>query len=148
METRSTSKSLESSHSMDYSYEEDMPSLGGTSPHGDTIFLKLRWPSNLGGSSKDGGIGEKNDNNDAVCNIEYQPNHERKKADVNISLDEGDESNGEDTGHNPVQTESDGEEMPVLPKVPVKRKVTNQPRVCERRTQRGSAKSASPHTKR
>ena len=148
METRSPSNSPERSHSTDYSYDDDTPSLGGRSPHGDTPFLKLRWPSDLGGSGEDGGIGQKSDNNDAVCNTEYQPKHERKKADVDMSLDEGDESNGEDSGHNPIQTDSDGEEMPVLPKVPVKRKVTNQPRVSERRTQRGSAKSASPQTKR
>ena len=147
-ERRSPSKSPESSHSTDYSYEEDTPSLGGTSPHGESTFMKMRWPSDLGGSGEDGGVGQRSDNNDAFGNTEYQPKHERKKSDGDISLDEGDESNGEDTGHNPIQTDTDGEEVPVLPKVPVKRKVTNQPKVHERRTQRGSAKSASPQTKR
>ena len=45
---------------------------------------------------------------------------------------------------NPGEAESDGEEMPVLPKVPVKRKSLNEAKACERRTQRGRPKSASP----
>ena len=47
---------------------------------------------------------------------------------MDLILDEGDESDGDDTALHPIQTESGGEEMPVLPKVPVKRKVANQPK--------------------
>ena len=47
-----------------------------------------------------------------------------------------------------VDPESDGEEMPVLPKVPVKRKLLNEAKGCERRTQRGRPKSASPLMKK
>ena len=148
LETRSPYKSLESSDSMDYSYEEDTPSIGGTSPHGETTYPKLRWPSDLGESHEDGGKGSKNEVNDVHCNTELQNKHERKKADVDISLEEGDESDGEYTGLNPIGTESEGEEKPVLPKVPVKRKVMNPPKVCERRTQRGRTKTTSPQTKK
>lgn len=148
METRSPSRSPESSHSKGYSYDEDTPSLGGTRPHGETTFPKLRWPLDSGGSHEEGGTAQKSDNNGVHITTEYQSKHERKKSDVDLSLEEGDESDGDDTGLNPIQTESDGEEMPVLPRVPVKRKVVNQPRVRERRTQRGSAKSTSPQTKR
>ena len=148
MRTRSPSRSPESSHCMDYSYEEDTPSLGGTSPHGETTCPKLQWPSDLGGSPEDGGTDQQLDYHDVAVNIDYQPKHGRKEADVDIGLEEDDESNGEDTGRNPIQTESDGDDMPVLPKVPVKRKVTNPPRATERRTQRSTAKSRSPHTKR
>ena len=148
METRSPSRSPVSSHSTDYSYDEDTPSLGGTRPHGETTFPKLRWPMDLGGSDEEGGTAQKSDNNGVQGTTEYQSKHERKKDDAELSLEEGDESDGSDTGLNPLQTESDAEEKPVLPRVPVKRKVVNQPRVRERRTQRGSAKSTSPQTKR
>ena len=148
VERRSPSWSPESSHLMDYSYEEDTRSLGGTSPHGETTFPKLRWPSDTEDPNEDGRPGQKGDNNGVHCNTEYQPKQERSKADVDISLEEGDEPNGEDTGRKTIQTESDDEDLPVLPKIPVKRKVTNPPKVSDRKTQRGSAKSTSPSTKR
>ena len=147
-EMRSPSRSPESSHLMDYSYDEDTPSLGGTSPCGETTFQKLSWPLASEGSHEEGGTTQKSDNNGVHCTTEYQSNNVVKKADVDLSLEECDESDGDDTGLNPNQTESAGEELPVLPRVPVKRKVVNQPRVRERRTQRGSAKSTSPQTKR
>lgn len=147
-ETRSPSWSPESSHLMNYSYEEDTAGLGGTSPHGETTFPKLRWPAYLGDGYLDGGSGQKSDDNDVHSKTMNEPKHERLKSDVDISLEEGDESNGEDTGRDAIQTESDGEELPVVPKVPMKRKVANPPKVSERRTQRGCAKSTSPSTKR
>ena len=147
-EIRNPSRSLESSHLMGYSYEEDTPSIGGKTFHAETTFPKLRWPLDIGGSHSDGGIRKKNDNKDVHCNTEYQTRHEPEKADVDINLEEGDESNDEDVGHNPTGTNSNGEEMPVLPKVPVKRKVANKPRACERRAQRGKPKISSPHTKK
>lgn len=133
---------------MNYSYEEDTAGFGGTSPPGQTTFPKLRWPMDFGDPHEDGGSGHKSDDNDVLGNTLNQPKHERNKSNVDISQEEGDESNGEDSGRNAIQTDSDGEEPPVLPKVPVKRKVTNPPKVSERRTQRGSAKSTSPSTKR
>ena len=148
LETRSPSKSLESADSMDYSYEEDTPSIGGTSPHGEMPYPKLIWPTDLGESVEDRGKGSKNEVHDVHGNTEHRHKHERKKADVDISVEEGDESDGEDTGLNPVGTESEGEEKPVLPKVPVKRKVMNPPKVSERRTQRGKTKTTSPQTKK
>ena len=148
METRSPSMSPESSHLMDYSYEEDTPSIGGASPTGETTFTKLRWPSDLGAALEDKEAGNKSDINDLHCATEHQNKQQRKKVDVDISLEEADESGGEDIGRNPDGTESEGEEIPVLPKVPMKRKVLNQQRVCERRTQRGRTKSTSPQTKK
>ena len=65
-----------------------------------------------------------------------------------ISLQEGDESNEEDLEANPTATETDGDEIPVLPKVPVKRKILNDAKGSERKTQRGSTKSASPQMKK
>ena len=51
-------------------------------------------------------------------------------------------------GHNQPGTESDGEELPVLPKVPVKRRLQNEARAGERRTQRGKTNRTSPSTKK
>ena len=146
--TRSRSRSPESSQSTDYSYEEDTPSIGGASPPGDTTFPKLRWPLDIGGSNEDGGAGNKHDNGDVHRGKENQNMHEGKNADLDVSLAEDDESNGEDNGRDPILPESEGEELPVLPKVPVKRKVQNEPRASERRTQRGRTKSGSPQIKK
>lgn len=104
METRSPSRSPESSHLMDYSYEEDFPSIGRTSPCGDTTFPKLRWPLDIGGSHEHGGARKKLDNNDVHCHTKNQNRHERNHDDVDISMEEDDESNGEDIGHNPIPT--------------------------------------------
>lgn len=146
-ETRSPSMSPESSHAMDYSYEEDTLSIGGASPNGETKFSKLKWPSDSGASLEGEVTGKKNANHDVHCNTGYLNKHSRKKADVDISSKDVDESEGEDTGRNAIGTESEGEEMPVLPRVPVKRKVASQPRVCERRTQRGRTQSGKSSDK-
>ena len=148
MERRSPSWSQESSHTMNYSYEEDAAGLGGTSPLPETTFPKLSWPLDLGDPHEDGGSGHKSDDNDIHGNTEDQPKHDLNKNDMAFSQEEDEESNGEDYGRNAIETESDGEELPVLPKVPVKRKVTNPQKVPERRSQRGSTISTSPSTKR
>ena len=148
MERRSPSRSPESSPSTNYSYEEDTSRLGGTSPHAETPFPKLRWPLDPGTSLEDVGKGSKNAMNDEHRNTEYQHKHGRRKADMDLSGEEADEPNGEDTLLNPIGTDSEGEELPVLPKLPVKRKATNQPKVSERRTQRGRPKTSSPQTKK
>ena len=139
--TRSPSMSPESSHLMDYSYEEDTPSIGGKSPCGDTTFdIEL--------TNEDGGPKKTLDNTDVHCDTENQNMHEGKNDDVDVNLEEYDESNGEDTGRDPIPAESESEELPVLPRVPVKRKAQNEPRVSERKTQRGRPKSGTPQTKK
>lgn len=147
-ERRSPSRSPFSSPSTNYSYEEDTPHLGGTSPHASSPFPKLRWPLDPGTSLEDVGKGSKNAMNNEHGHTEYQNKHERKKIDMDVSLEEGDKPNGEDTALNPIGTDSEGEELPVLPKVPVKRKATNQPKVSEKRTQKGRTKTSSPQTKK
>ena len=144
----SPSRSHESSPSTDYSYEEDTLNIGGTSTGGDTPFLKLRWPLDLGDSHEDGGIGKEHDSRDLHGDTENQNMHEGKNDDVDASLEEDDESDGDDIGRVPLPAESDGDELPVLPKVPVKRKLQNEARVSEKRTQRGKTKSGSPQTKK
>lgn len=148
MESRSPSRSLESSHLMDYGYEEDTPSIGGTSPCGDMLLEKLRWPSDIGGSHSDGETGKKLEFDDVQCHTEAQNRNEPKDDDGGMEQEEDDESHGEDTGRNPHAIESDGEELPVLPKVLVKRKVMNEPRASERRSQRGRTQSGSPQTRK
>jgi hypothetical protein len=133
---------------MDDSYEEDTAGLEHTSPHGEIPFPKLRWPAVVGHGDEDGGSGPLSDHHDVPRKTMNEHNTERLKAEVDFTLEEGDESNGEDSVRDANQTESDYEELPVVPKVPVKRKVSNPPKVSERRTQRGSAKSTSPSTKR
>jgi hypothetical protein len=147
-ETRSPSWSPESSHLMDDSYDEDTADLEHTSPHGETTFPKLRWHADVGHGNEDGGYGQPSDQHDVHSKTMNDTKTDRLKSDVDITLEEGDESDGEDTGRDAIQTESDYEELPVVPKVPVKRKVAKEPKVSEGRTQRGSAKNTSPSTKR
>jgi hypothetical protein len=63
-------------------------------------------------------------------------------------LVEDDEMTDEDVQRRPNGTDTDGEELPVLPKVPVKRKLMSEPKGSERRTQRGRSKSTSPQLKK
>ena len=148
MVTRSPSRSLESSHLMDYGYEEDTPSIGGTSPRGDMLIQKLTWPSDIGGSHSDGETGKKLEYDDVQYHTENLNRNEPIDDDGGIQQEEDNESHGEDTGRNPEATESDGEELPVLPKVFVKRKAMNEPRVSERRSQRGRTQSGSPQARK
>lgn len=74
--------------------------------------------------------------------------HERKKGNEVLSLDEGDLSDEEDGERNPNGTETDVEELPVLPKVLVKRKLMGESRGSEKKTQRGRPKSSSPQMKK
>ena len=90
----------------------------------------------------------KSENNNVPCNNETHKKFARKQDDEQINVHEGDESNEKDFEANHIGTETDGEEIPVLPKVPVKNKILNEAKGCERRTQRGSTKSASPQLKK
>ena len=79
---------------------------------------------------------------------ETVPQSRRNQSEGSISLVEGDESNEEDAVGEPVEPESDGEDMPVLPKVPVKRKLVNEAKGGERRTQRGRPRNPTPQMKK
>jgi hypothetical protein len=81
----------------------------------------------------------------------HNENHKksgRKQGDEEYSQHEGDETNDEDLEGSPLGTETDGEEIPVLPRVPVKRKLLNEGKGNDLKTQRGRAKSASPNMKK
>jgi hypothetical protein len=141
-------RSPESSHVMNYSYEGDTKSVGGKSLDVETTFPKLRWPEDIEDLHEDGGKGKKNDNDVGQCKKESQKKNDRSNCNDEISMEEGDESDEDDPGRNPIGIESDSEELPVLPKVPVKRKLVNESRACERRTPRGRTKSTSPQIKK
>ena len=147
VDIQSPSVSRESSHLMNYSYESDTNGLGGRSQAIETTFQKLSWPADEG-DDHEGGIRMKSENNSAPSNNETHKKSGRKQGVEEISLHEGDESNEEDLEGSPIGTETDGEELPVLPKVPVKRKLLNEGKGCDKRTQRGRAKSASPQLKK
>ena len=144
---QSPSMSRESSHLMNYSYEEDTHSLGGSSPGNETTFPKLIWPADEV-DEHEVRLGTKSENNSAPSKREKHKKSGGQQAEWDLSDHQGDESNEEDVEGNPVGTESDGEEMPVLPKVPVKRKLLNEGKSSEKRTQKGRAKSASPQMKK
>ena len=144
----SPSRSPESSHVMNYSYSGDTKSVGGRSIELGTTFTKLRWPSDIEDLMEDEGA-EKNTVNDVIeSNKESQKKNERSIGDDDANMEEGDEPSDEDPVHHPIATELDLEELPVLPKVPVKRKLLNESRSAERRNARGSAKSTSPQIKK
>ena len=147
IDVRSPSTSPGSSESLDYSYEEDANSLGLRSPPPEKTFPKLRWPEDVEDIHEVAEKGEKGENNSAQPHNESHKN-ERSNRNEDTSLQLGDDSNEEDAGDNPGGSETDDEELIVLPKVPVKRKILNERRGSEKRTQRGTRKSASPPTKK
>ena len=146
--TRSPSTSPESSHVMNYSYEEDTLSLGLKNPPIETSFPKLKWPKDVGDVPEEEETRKRSEHNEAEPYSESHRKHERKKCNEETSLEEGDESTDEDVERPSNGTETDVEELPVLPKVPVKRKLMSEPRGYERRTQRGRTKSSSPQLKK
>ena len=147
LDFKSPSRSPESSHLMNYSYEEDTNSPVGRSPAIESTFPKLRWPKDVD-TVHEGGNGTKTEINSAHGNSESRKNIERKNDDDNKRLHEGDELNSEDPDGNETGGETDGEELPVLPKAPVKRKLMSEPRSAERSTQRGRTKSGNLQTKK
>jgi hypothetical protein len=145
-EKKTPSRSPSSSHLMDIGYEEDVHSPGVKSPHIESPFMKLRWPKNVE-TVHSGGIGKRNTNNSEPGLSEARKKNDRKKAFDDVPLHEGDDSDEEDTDGN-ENGESDGEELPVLPKVPVKRKLMSESKGAERSSQRGPTKSGNPLTKK
>lgn len=144
----SPSRSIESSHVMNYSYEEDTKSVGGKSQEVDNTFPKLKWPKEPGDSHEDGGSGSDKDNNAIHRNEEPQWKNKTAEVDDDINIQEDDEFDDDDLGRNPVEAQSEGEELPVLPKVPVKRKLLSEPKSSEKRSQRGRSTSKSPQLKK
>lgn len=146
-QARSPTMSRESNHFLNYSYKEDARSLGGRSSGPETSFQKLRWPVDEAHVIE--GLNLKTNGHNSVPHINESHNQsELHKGDEEICVDEGDESNEDHLEGNAAETKSDGEELPVLPKVPVKRKLVNEAKGGERRTQRGRPKSASPQMKK
>ena len=133
---------------MNYSYEGDTKSGGEKSLHVEPTFPKLSWPKDIEVLDGDEGTGKKNENNDEHFSKESYKKKKRSKSDDDFSMEEGDESDEEDPGRKPSRTETDVEELPVLPKVPVKQKLLNEPRSSEKRTPRGKAKNTSPQIKK
>jgi hypothetical protein len=144
----SPSRSFESSHVMNYSHEEDTPSAGGKSNEVGTTFPKLKWPKSPGGSHEDAGSGSDNSDNDILDTEEPHMQNETAEGDDDINQQEGDELDDEDLGPNAVSASSDAEELQVLPKVPVKRKLLSEPKSSDRKSQRGRSTSKSPQVKK
>jgi hypothetical protein len=153
-ESQSPGVSRESSHLLNYSYEEDNNSLGGGSQAIETPFQKLSWPVDEiiwpadEGDDREGGTRLNSFNTNAHTHTENHRKSGRKQGEQKNNQLEGDESNEEDLDGSPRGTDSDGEDIPVLPRVPVKRKLLNEGKGCDQKTQRGRAKSASPQTKK
>ena len=146
VDRKSPSRSPKSSHLMDYSYEEDMNNPGGKSPPIESPFMKLRWPKNAE-TRHEGGSVKKTENNSVHGLNESRKKNDRKKLVDDVNLHEGDESNEEDI-EGAENGDSDGEELPVLPKAPVKRKLMSESRGAEKSSQRGKTKSGNPQTKK
>ena len=112
-----------------------------------STFQKLSWPLDEG-AELEGEPLQKSPENSTPCNKTSHKKTEREHVEERISFPEGDESNEDYLEGSQPEADSDGEEPPVLPKVPVKRKLVNEARACERRNQRGRPKSASPQMKK
>ena len=143
---KSPLRSPESSHLTDYGYEDDMHSPGGKSDPSSSPFIKRRWRKNVE-HVPSFGTGKRSINDSEHGMNETSLKNDRPKLVDDVQLHEGDESNDEEIDGN-ENGESDGEEPPVLPKAPVKRKLTNESRGAERSSQRGNTKSGNPQTKK
>lgn len=141
-------RSPESSHVMNYSYEGDTKSVGERSPDVGTTFPKLSWPEDIADLDEDVELEKKSDNDVVHIKVASIKKNERTNEDDDASMEEGDESDPDDLGLHQIGQESDVEELPVLPKVPVKRKLLNEPKASEKKTPRGKAKSTSPQMKK
>jgi hypothetical protein len=145
---RSPSTSPKSSHVMNYSYEEDTQNLGSKNPPVETPFPKLNLPEDVGDDPEEEDIWNLVDHNEAEPFIESHKEHPNRNLKEETSLEEDDETTDEDVERRPNANDTDVEELPVLPKVPVKRKLMGEPKASERRTQRGRSKSSSPQVKK
>jgi hypothetical protein len=145
---RSPSTSPESSHVMNYSYEEETQSLGSKNPPAETSFPKLNLPEDVGDEFEEKEFVKSGNQNEADPFSESHKLHEMSDLKEEMTLEEDDESTDEDVERRPNGTDTDAEELPVLPKVPVKRKLLSEPKASERRTQRGRPKSTSPQLKK
>ena len=94
MNTHSPSVSRESSHFLNYNYEEDTTSNGERSQAIETLG-KLRWPIDKG-AQHEGRLQKKNEENSARCNNAPLQKAESPRVDEEIGLQQGDESNEED----------------------------------------------------
>ena len=71
IDMKSPSRSLESSHVMNYNYESDTKSVGGKNLELSPTFPKLKWPESIGDVHEDEGHGNNRDNKDI---------HDKKKT--------------------------------------------------------------------
>jgi hypothetical protein len=145
---RSPSTSPESSHVMNYSYDEDTQSLGSKNPPFETPFPKLSLPEDVADELEEEDIWKLGEENEAEPFSESHQEHGRSNLKEEASLEEDDETDNDYVERRPNGTDTDAEELPVLPKVPVKRKLMSEPKASERRTQRGRPKSTSPQLKK
>ena len=130
-------RSPESSHNLDYSYEVDTPSVGGKSLDVQETFEKLRWPQDIEDLLEVAETEKAAHDNVAIRNTQSHKRNARVKCNDDIILPEGDESAEDEIHRLQSGAESDDEELPVLPKVPVKRRLRNEPGPSQRRTERG-----------
>lgn len=150
----SPSRTFSSSHSMDYGYEEDTKSVAAKDLDPVTPYTKLKWPEDIEELEPDEEFVKKSDS-DATHSFKetYQKKVRDNRDDDmsmehHLSMEEGDDSSEDEDSRNPIHTESDAEELVVLPKVPVKRKLLKETKPSERKTQRGRPKSRSPQMKK
>ena len=132
---------------MNYSYEEDTYNLGGRSPGVETKFQKLSWPKDVD-FSDDRRARSMTESNRQQTLSDPGKKFERPHIDENMRQREGDEFDEEEPEGSENGGETNGEDLPVFPKVPVKRKLVSEPRSAERSTQRGRPKSRNLQTKK
>jgi hypothetical protein len=133
---------------MNYSYEEDTQSLGSKNPPVETSFPKLNWPEDVGDEPEEEEIWKLGEQIETEPFSESHKEHERSKLKEDTSLEDSDETIDEYVERSPNDPDTDAKELPVLPKVPVKRKLMSEPKASERRTQGGRSKSTSPQLKK
>ena len=133
---------------LDYSYEGDTNSVGANILEVETHLNQLRWPDHIEELLEARRAGKKTGNNVVHSSKESNRKNGSSQRDDELTCEDGKESNEDELGLNPEGAESDGEDLPVLPKVPGKRRLLNEATPQERRTQRGRAKSMSPQIKK
>lgn len=142
------SRSRESSHLLSYNYEEDFNSHDKRSPVVDHTFTKLKWPEDARDLDEGIRAEEDSENNDEYCNNDTSKKQEQEEDKADMGMPGDDDHNDEELGGKSEAFGLDDEELSVLPKAPVKRKLAIETKGFEKRTSRGRPKCASPKVKK
>jgi hypothetical protein len=143
---QSESWNPESPHPPDYTDDEEKTSIGVDHTTAVEALQKLKWPENHGNLYEEDAPGIGIPNSPIEQKVEKPGILESTKQSEDSSTEEYDGTEEEDCGSHGGG--SDEEELPVLPKVPVKQKLMSEACGSALKNQKGSRNGASVSTKK